>query len=161
MAAPLVRAQRALRSRALAVAVMVATLAIGGIVPIAAASPPARAYGNANGVHRQVAPPRHFGSLVAAANAAAPAAKVSKPVLHEPVVQASARPVQAAGASSPHPLIVPTVNVTKLSSFVGLNEAEGGSLIPADPWVAVNSSYVVQLVNSVARISNRAGTPLA
>ncbi len=44
-----------------------------------------------------------------------------------------------------------------LQQFAGLNKADGGGFDPPDPWIAVNSSYVVQTVNAVVRISNRAG----
>jgi len=37
---------------------------------------------------------------------------------------------------------------------------KGGSFVPADPWVAVNATYVVQAVNSAARMTTRLGVEL-
>ena len=51
-------------------------------------------------------------------------------------------------------------------TFAGLAEsddypASGLQLEPPDPWVAVNSSYVIQAVNSLIRVTTRSGVQLA
>jgi len=58
------------------------------------------------------------------------------------------------------PLLVATPDVAEITSFDGITESEGGDWIPADPWVAANSSYVVQVVNDMVRVSSRSGTTL-
>lgn len=45
--------------------------------------------------------------------------------------------------------------------FDGIASADVGDLEPPDPWVAVNSSYVVQSTNGLVRISDRAGNEKA
>jgi hypothetical protein len=58
----------------------------------------------------------------------------------------------------PAPRIVNATPPTAASSFPGLSSADNSTAQePPDPWVAVNASYVVQSVNSVVRISTRAG----
>jgi hypothetical protein len=58
------------------------------------------------------------------------------------------------------PRIVSGPDVVAATQFAGLDQAEGGDYIPPDPWVAVNSTYVVQAVNSAVRVSNRLGTEI-
>jgi hypothetical protein len=44
-----------------------------------------------------------------------------------------------------------------VKQFAGLGLAESGNLEPPDPWVAANTTYVVQVVNSMVRVSTRLG----
>ena len=60
-------------------------------------------------------------------------------------------------ASAPTPRIVAPPDVTVAKQFAGLALAESGNLEPPDPWVAANTSYVVQVVNSMVRVSTRLG----
>jgi hypothetical protein len=47
------------------------------------------------------------------------------------------------------------------TSFPGISSGDESDLIePPDPWVGVNSSYVIQAVNSLVRISTRSGAHL-
>jgi hypothetical protein len=47
-----------------------------------------------------------------------------------------------------------------VTQFHGLGELESGSLYPADPWVAVNASDTLQVVNEEMRVSSRTGANL-
>jgi hypothetical protein len=58
--------------------------------------------------------------------------------------------------TAPTPQAVSGPDVEVLQQFAGVSHSEGGG-DPPDPWVAVNSSYVVQSVDSVVRVSNRSG----
>jgi hypothetical protein len=57
--------------------------------------------------------------------------------------------------------IIAPPDLTVATEFDGLAQSESGDYYPPDPWVAVNSAYVVQAVNVVFRISNRAGAELS
>ena len=73
-----------------------------------------------------------------------------------PVAQPGAPGLRNSTANTPTPrIVVPNVSVVK--QFAGLSLAESGNLEPPDPWVAANTSYVVQVVNAEVRISNRLG----
>jgi hypothetical protein len=55
------------------------------------------------------------------------------------------------------PRIVAPPDVTIAKQFAGLTSAESGNLEPPDPWVAANTTYVLQVVNSMVRVSTRLG----
>lgn len=65
--------------------------------------------------------------------------------------------VSATLRSGPTPRIVAPPDVAVVKQFAGLGEAESGNLEPPDPWVAANTTYVVQVVNSLVRVSTRLG----
>jgi len=88
-----------------------------------------------------------------AANATTPRPR-SVPIAH-PSTPAS-RPAGGTG-SAPTPRIVAPPDVTIAKQFAGLALAESGNLEPPDPWVAANTTYVVQVVNSMVRVSTRLG----
>ena len=74
---------------------------------------------------------------------------------------AGAAPFPAAVASrTGRPLIASPPDVAVAGRFAGLAQVESGDWVPPDPWVAVNPTYVVQSVNSMLRISNRAGAEI-
>ncbi len=78
-----------------------------------------------------------------------------------PIAHAASPGPAVNGARSINPvprIIIP--NVAAADRFAGLSEADAGPLEPPDPWVAVNSTYVVQVVNTIVRVSNRAGAEL-
>jgi hypothetical protein len=58
------------------------------------------------------------------------------------------------------PRVVAGPDVQVATQFAGINQSAGG-FYPPDPWVAVNSTYVVQITNSIVRVSNRAGTEIS
>ena len=67
--------------------------------------------------------------------------------IHGPAVQQGGlRPQVVAG-----PALVST------HEFAGIDEASAGGSEPPDPWVAVNSSSIVQSTNGLVRISDRNG----
>ena len=71
--------------------------------------------------------------------------------------------LMAPSTSSPsvRPLIVSAAPPAVPKSFVGLSNADNNPAVePPDPWVAVNSTHVIQIVNSVVRVSTRAGATL-
>ena len=63
-------------------------------------------------------------------------------------------------SSAPRPRIVSGPPVTITQSYAGLAQVDGPGFEPPDPWVAVNSAFVVQAVNTTVRISNWAGAEL-
>lgn len=104
---------------------------------------------------------RHIGSLRTAAVAAR---SVSRPITAAPRL---ASPVKTrpssnrAPAKTPH-LAVPALPfVVSTTMFDGANQTDVSGVRPPDPWVAVNSSFVVQSVNFQIRVSNRSGVELA
>ncbi len=64
-------------------------------------------------------------------------------------------------SSSVRPLIVSAAPPAVPKSFEGLSNADNNpALEPPDPWVAVNGTHVIQIVNSLVRVSTRAGATL-
>ena len=61
---------------------------------------------------------------------------------------------------APKPAIIsgPPAEITQ--SYAGMAENDGAGFEPPDPWVSVNSAYVVQAVNSTIRVANRSGQEL-
>jgi hypothetical protein len=55
------------------------------------------------------------------------------------------------------PRVVAGPDVQAVTQFAGIDQVASGGFYPPDPWVAVNSTYVVQIVNSIVRVSNRQG----
>jgi hypothetical protein len=73
-----------------------------------------------------------------------------------PVAHPGAAGLRPSSAKMPTPrIVVPNVSVVK--EFAGLTLAESGNLEPPDPWVAANTTYVVQVVNAMVRVSTRLG----
>jgi hypothetical protein len=157
------------RTRArVAVGLGVIALLVSALTPIASASPAAKApaFGSATAVQKHVGKATHASSLAAVAADAARHPRTDKaPVLKIPRIgrdkPATLKPLTstASAARSPRirPAIVSLPDVQAPTQIAGLTEAESGMFIPADPWVAVNSSYVVQVVNVAVRVSNRSG----
>jgi hypothetical protein len=144
-----------------------AVLLVGLLGPAtAAAAAPRGHFGNLVAIQKHVGAPIHTGSMaaVAAAETLRPHLGTAR-TLHLPGLAvpshhaAKLTPTVEAGRSrapGAAPLIIsPTPIVT--TSFAGMTEPEAGGEFPADPWVAVNSSYVVQVVNDMVRVTNRAG----
>ena len=73
----------------------------------------------------------------------------------------SARLPKQPTSVAPAPRIVSGPDVEVLQQFTGLSQSEGGGFSPPNPWVAVNTSYVVQSVDAMVRISNRAGVEIS
>jgi hypothetical protein len=160
------------RTRArVAVGLGVIVLLVSALTPIASASPSAKgsAFGSATAVRKQVGKVTHASSMAAVAAEAARHPRTDRgPALKIPTLRfgmpAAARPPTAfakpARSSTIRPAIVSLPDVQAPTQFAGLTEAESGLVIPADPWVAVNSSYVVQIVNLAVRVSTRSGATL-
>ena len=53
--------------------------------------------------------------------------------------------------------VAAVADVQVLQQRAGLTQSDAGGSDPPDPWIAVNSSFVVQSVTGKIRISNRAG----
>ena len=67
----------------------------------------------------------------------------------------------ATSSSGVHPLISSAAPPAVPKSFDGLSNADNNPAVePPDPWVAVNGTYVIQAVNSLVRVSTRAGATL-
>jgi hypothetical protein len=139
-------------------------------VPIATATAQrhGKSFGGLSRVEKTVGKMQHVDSMRAVAHDAAlhprtdkaPALNIPTPNFGRPSAPAKVSPVfSAKTTSAPRPLIV-TPDVAESTTFAGLAQGESGDVTPADPWVAVNSSFVVQAVNSMVRISNRSGTTL-
>jgi hypothetical protein len=133
--------------------------------PIAIAAPKSAHWSTS---HNRAMTVDRVSSIRAAARLAAahPRTETTKkrPVLRAPLT-ATSRPSRAiaAGATSPKaatPRIVLPPDLSVAQTLTGLDEATSGGLRPPDPWVSVNSTYVVQVVNSLIRISSRSGAPI-
>src|SRR5258705_6396225 len=146
----------------------VIALLVSALTPIASASASAKApaFGIATAVQKHVGKATHPSSLAAVAAEAARHPRTDKaPVLKIPRIgrdkPATLKPLTSTASASRSPQIGPAIvslpDVQAPTQFAGLTEAESGLFIPADPWVAVNSSYVVQVVNVAVRVSNRSG----
>ena len=119
-----------------------------------------------------VAPRVRTVSHVASARAAAKAAlgsprntpKTKKPLLHaklgHPATASTSALPKRLGSSAPRPRIVSGPPITVTQNVAGQTLNDGPGFEPPDPWVAANSTYVVQAVNSTVRISNRSGAEL-
>ena len=104
----------------------------------------------------------HLASAAAAAKLAhRAAATLERPLRSVKIDHRSTtvEPLSTMRSASPTPRIV-FPDLTNTLQVDGLAQAESGDVYPPDPWVAVNSTHVVQVVNSMARISNRAGAEL-
>lgn len=144
------------------VAALLAGLVLAGP---ASASTPHRGLGSLTTVQKHVGAAIHTGSLAAVAKAAAQAPRTGTArALHlsglAPSSRRSSHPAAAfsgtKGSLAPAPTIVQPTPVAT-TSFAGMSEAEAGGEYPPDPWVAVNSSFVVQVVNDMVRVTNRSG----
>jgi hypothetical protein len=82
-----------------------------------------------------------------------------KATIAHPAKTTSLQPKQVARSVSPRIVSGPDVQVA--TQFAGLDEVDSGGWVPPDPWVAVNSTYVIQVVNSIVRVSNRLGTEIS
>ena len=73
-----------------------------------------------------------------------------------PIAHPEAPAIRTSGANTPIPrIVIPDVSVVK--QFAGLTLADSGNFEPPDPWVAANTTSVVQVVNSMVRVSTRLG----
>jgi hypothetical protein len=148
------------------VAIGAAALLLSTFAPVAGAAP-VKGFGqHGPTIHKQLGARMHIDSARAAAAAARPRSATTAPRM--PVLrgsygqQPSASRLTSPSTRStltPAPAIV-VPDVARLTGFAGLAEVEAGGWTPADPWVAVNGSWVVQAVNSMVRVSTRAGTPV-
>jgi hypothetical protein len=143
-----------------------AMVASGLFSPIAAASPTNPTSTSWRATPARSVALRHVGSARIAAATASEDVRPASPsrprlkarIAHPPAATGS--PVTGGQTITVRPQIVGPPELTPTQAFTGLNEAEGGSFYPPDPWVAVSGSYVVQVVNSTARVSNRTGSEL-
>jgi hypothetical protein len=142
-------------------------LVVGGLFsPAAATSSAGKAATAWTKAPQRTVRQAHVPSARTAAATAGPRLTVApeRPVLKTPVAHPSSKVSGPTVGSSPAAVkidIVGPPDLTPTQTITGLAQAESGGSWPPDPWVAVNSSYVVQVVNTVARISNRAGTELS
>lgn len=155
----------------LAVALGIAALVMSAFAPLATASPSAKApaFGSATTVQKHIGKVTHASSLAAVAAEAARHPRTHKaPALKIPTLRfgkpTTVRPLNSTSSASPslqiQPAIVSLPDVQAPTQFAGLNEVESGSFTPADPWVAVNSTHIVQIVNVAVRVSTRGGATL-
>ncbi len=105
----------------------------------------------------------HVASVGKAAKVAhrAAVATPSRPLLSVKIAHppTTAEPQSSQRAVSTTPRIV-SPDLTNTLQFDGLAQADSGDVLPPDPWVAVNSTSVVQIVNQMVRVSNRSGAEL-
>jgi hypothetical protein len=155
------------RSRRGAIVVLagLAMVASGLFSPVAAADPSGRKPSAewSTGRHRSVTT-HHTPSARVAATAKprlhAPARPLLKAKIAHPPA-ATSGPLVGDRKINTKPQIVGPPDLTPTLQFGALDQAEGGNTYPADPWIAVSGSYVVQVVNSTARISTRSGVELS
>ena len=110
----------------------------------------------------------HVSSVRAAARLAAAHPRTEstnkRPALRAPL-RATTRPsgsltVGVTSRKTATPKIVLPPDLSVAQTMTGLDQATSGGLRPPDPWVSVNSAYVVQVVNSMIQISSRSGAPI-
>jgi hypothetical protein len=125
----------------------------------AAAAPASRTFGGSTEQGKRSVARLHLASARDAAALAALHPRAAAPTLGHrsvPIAHPAAPSLQSSDANTPTPrIVVPDVSVVK--QFAGLAIAESGNLQPPDPWVAANTTYVVQVVNSMVRVSTRLG----
>jgi hypothetical protein len=148
----------------LAVGLVVASLVVSlpGSILAGGSSPaaPSRAFGTTTQPGKRGVARLHVASARDAAVQAAALPRASTGAVPRrrsvPIAHPPARAMRTSSLSAPTPKIVaPDVAVAK--QFAGLTLAESGNFEPPDPWVAANTTYVVQVVNSVVRVSTRLG----
>ncbi|HXI80916.1 MAG TPA: hypothetical protein VNM34_08890, partial [Verrucomicrobiae bacterium] len=83
------------------------------------------------------------------------------PKVNHPAPLSATRLPKLSGSMPARPRIVSPPDLEVAAEFAGLDTGGGGGFEPPDPWIAVSGSYVVQVVNSVAKISNRLGTEIS
>lgn len=163
-----VRADRNPPRRRLVVALSVLALVASISAPVATAGSRGSGFGGLARGERSVGEAQRAGSMLAVAREAArhprtdaaPTLDIPTPDFGTAAGPERLTPLISGGApTSPRPLIV-LPEVESSTTFAGLTTAEAGNFIPADPWVAANSSFVIQAVNSAIRVSNRAGTAI-
>lgn len=150
------RARRRGLLQELAVAAVVAGLVLGSAPHNASAKPHTPGvWGSISGQHavteRRVASAR---TVPAPPRADAAASHRAAPRYPSSSRASTGGPVSGSSGSAPM-IALPDLAATKV--FNGLTQGESGGGYPADPWVAVSSAYVVQIVNSAVRISDRSG----
>lgn len=155
------RQGRFARMFTVALGTMAVLLTMGG--PVGAAAPTESTHWSRGSQGSAVATVRVESGRAAAALAAAQPRSVERAKLPNLKVPTGApktmatRPSTAKSAPTPN-IVIPDLVVP--TQFDGLGQEESGDYYPADPWVAVNSSYVVQAVNVAIRVSNRSGAEI-
>jgi hypothetical protein len=152
------------------VAIGVAALLVASLAPVASARSASRVLHPLQGVHPTLSQRYLPSAREAARNAGnGPALQptASKPFLsvgrdrHTSVTVAHHAD---SGAATPGATMFPTSVLAPLPGSVNavtaFNGLAMGPYVPADPWVAASGSYVVQVVNSAATVSNRSGAAL-
>ena len=131
------------------------------IPPITLAAHPAPPPWKASS-HGRPVPATRVGSVAGAARAAAASPRATGAVsLRTPSSRfpATTNPVPNSTREAPAPRIT-IPDLVAVTQFGGLRQSESGGLYPADPWVGVNASFVVQTVNSAVRVSTRSGSEI-
>src|SRR6476469_7940034 len=155
--------------RTICVLSAMALLIVTAIGPVSAASSGKQAALSSGGHRTQTS--RHLASLEQAARSSAlttgrsdsrarPLRSVkitSKPSAGGLTRQASTAAATSAGNTAAAVHVAATPDVEVLQQFAGLTQSAAGNFDPPDPWVAVNSSFVIQSVTAKIRISTRAG----
>jgi hypothetical protein len=147
-----------------------AILLVGAVGPISAVSPaPAAKASPWSKAPTRALTKHHVASEKAAArlavgsprNGATKALPFRSVKVAHPATPRGASLQKSPTSSSVKPRIVAGPDVEVAQQFTGMTEHESGDFVPPDPWVGVNGTYVVQVVNSTARISNRLGTEIS
>jgi hypothetical protein len=170
------RPSRPVRSRRVRgpLGVLIASMVLlaSAIGPVTAASPAAARTANtpslSKGPTREITK-GHLASAKAAGKAAigSPRSSTTKAVpvrkikIDHPAKASATGLLRGQTTKSITPRIVSGPDVQAVTQFAGLDEGDSGGFYPPDPWVGVNSTYVVQVVNSIVRVSNRAGTEIS
>jgi hypothetical protein len=168
------RPNRSVRSRRVRapLGVLIASMVLlaSAIGPVTAASPAAAtsAKSSSHGPTREVTN-GHVASAKAAGKAAignprsssVKALPVRKVKIDHPAKASGTGLLRGQKSPAITPRVVAGPDVQAVTQFAGLGEGDSGGFYPPDPWVAVNTTYVVQVVNSIVRVSNRAGTEIS
>lgn len=152
---------RARASRIAALLMTALLLAPAVAVPVAVGAPRGPFTPHA---HRTVTHSHIASAAVAAKSAAKSPRQAHVAHVPRPTVKI-AHPAKAANLRgtktiAPKAQIVAPPDLDLATQFAGLAEADTGGYYPPDPWVSANSTYVVQIVNAIVRISNRSGATL-
>jgi hypothetical protein len=106
---------------------------------------------NAIGSSRNVSPPRRSPRRI----------PIDHPVTRGGGGLPNASSTVAAPAPAAQPFVPVVPQLAVAQRLTGITQAEAGFYFPPDPWVAVSSTYVVQAVNVLFRISNRSGAEIS
>jgi hypothetical protein len=156
------------RRRGRRIAAILATFSAVLLLAAAPATPATAKTSQWTAAHARPATHGHAASVAANARRASKELRrglsLPRPTLITPTAQRAAKNGHRAtstdpssATNAPRPQIVGPAPMGVAARIAGFTEAAAGNVYPPDPWVAVNSAQVVQVVNSMVRVTDRRG----